>query len=153
MIQEVLSVSENLYCLINNAAFVGTSEISGWNEPFKNQSLSSWRKALEVNLISPFHLSQSFEKLLSKCEGSNIINIGSIYADMPPDWTLYRDLDMSNPAAQFIKGRAQLSYKMASINFITKIRVNSVSPEAYSESNITNLLKDIIKSSIRKNGF
>ena len=46
MIQEVLSVSENLYCLINNAAFVGTSEISGWNEPFKNQSLSSWRKAL-----------------------------------------------------------------------------------------------------------
>lgn len=129
MIQEVLSVSENLYCLINNAAFVGTSEISGWNEPFKNQSLSSWRKALEVNLISPFHLSQSFEKLLSKCEGSNIINIGSIYADMPPDWTLYRDLDMSNPAA-YGSSKAGLNYltKWLASTLSPKIRVNSVSP-------------------------
>ena len=46
MIQESFISSENLYCLINNAAFVGHLEVSGWNDHLRNQSLSSWRKAL-----------------------------------------------------------------------------------------------------------
>ena len=39
--------------LINNAAFVGDSNLEGWSEPFDEQSLSAWRRAIEVNLTAP----------------------------------------------------------------------------------------------------
>ena len=48
---------------------------------------------------------------------------------MPPDWTLYRDLDMSNPAA-YGSSKAGLNYltKWLASTLSPKIRVNSVSP-------------------------
>ena len=52
--------------LINNAAFVGDSNLEGWSEPFDEQSLSAWRRAIEVNLTAPFHLSQALSPLLSR---------------------------------------------------------------------------------------
>ena len=46
--------------LINNAAYVGTSQLKGWNTKFTKQSLETWRKAMEVNLTAPFHLIRDF---------------------------------------------------------------------------------------------
>ena len=31
--------------LVNCAAFVGTSELEGWNEPFERQSVNTWRRS------------------------------------------------------------------------------------------------------------
>ena len=53
MIQE-----EKLDILINNAAFVGTSGLDGWAVPFAEQTIETWRRAMEVNLTAVFHLCQ-----------------------------------------------------------------------------------------------
>ena len=99
VIDKLLSSLESLNCLINNAAFVGSSDLSGWSVEFERQSLSSWSSALEVNLTAPFHLSQRLSGLMRKSDGSNIINISSIYGSLGPDWSLYEDTQMANPAA------------------------------------------------------
>lgn len=118
-----------LDALVNNAAFVGTSGLQGWAVDFQHQSLDSWRRALEVNLTSVFHLSQGLAHLLGKAEIGTIVNIGSIYAKFGPDWGLYSGTSMSNPAAYAASkgGLLQLT-RWLSTTLAPKIRVNSISP-------------------------
>jgi NAD(P)-dependent dehydrogenase (short-subunit alcohol dehydrogenase family) len=115
--------------LVNNAAFVGTTEMSGWTVPFADQSLQSWRRAFEVNLTSAFHLCQGFASLLNETGKGSIINITSIYGEYGPDWSLYTDTSMSNPAAYSASkgGLLQLTRWLAT-TMAPYVRVNAISP-------------------------
>lgn len=115
--------------LINNAAFVGTSNLKGWNEKFEYQSIETWRRAIEVNLTAAFHLCQGLSGLMFKSKYASIINIGSIYGDLGPDWRLYEDEKMSNPAAYGVSkaGLLQLTRWLAT-TLAPNIRVNAISP-------------------------
>ena len=118
-----------LNCLINNAAFVGTSNLEGWAVDFEEQSLESWRRALEVNLTAPFHLSQIFSDVLKKSEDANIINIASIYGYLGPDWDLYENNDLSNVAAYSCSKAALLQLtRWLATTLAPDVRVNSISP-------------------------
>ena len=128
-INSLLKKNTLLNVVINNAAFVGTSDLEGWNTAFHDQSLSSWRKAIEVNLTAPFHLVQGLKVLLEGSSGANVINIGSIYGQLGPNWDLYEGLDMSNPAAYSASkgGLLQLTRWLAT-TLGPSIRVNAISP-------------------------
>lgn len=128
-IQEIRSDGKGLNCLINNAAFGGTTTLEGWVIPFEKQSLATWRRALEVNLTAPFHFSQAFTPELRAAKGGNIINITSIYAELGPDWRLYEGTEMGNPAAYAASkgGLAQLTRWLVT-TLAPEIRVNAISP-------------------------
>jgi NAD(P)-dependent dehydrogenase (short-subunit alcohol dehydrogenase family) len=118
-----------LSILINNAAFVGTSELPGWGTSFENQTVETWRRALEVNLTAPFHLCQALAPLLKLSLGANIINIGSIYGEYGPDWRLYDGTNMANPAAYgAAKGGLLQLTRWLSTTLAPSIRVNAISP-------------------------
>lgn len=119
----------NVDCLINNAAFVGSSNLHGWAVPFETQSLETWRRAFEVNLTAVFELSQALAKVLSLSKNGNIINISSIYGFLAPDWSLYHGTSMANPAAYSASKGAliQLS-KWLATTLAPHIRVNVISP-------------------------
>ena len=129
LINSVNDSGLELNCLINNAAFVGTSELSGWSVPLAEQSLPVWRRALEVNLTAPFHLSQALEPLMRRSKGANIINVTSIYSELGPDWSLYEGTSLGNPAAYAASkgGLAQLTRWLAT-TLAPDIRVNAISP-------------------------
>ena len=124
MIQE-----DKLDILINNAAFVGTSDLVGWAVPFAEQSIETWRRAMEVNLTAVFHLCQGMAPLLRASGQGCIINIGSIYGEFGPDWSLYEGTAMSNPAAYAASkgGLLQLTRWLAT-TLAPEIRVNAISP-------------------------
>lgn len=129
LIGEVKDLYSQLNVLINNAAFVGSSNLSGWAVPFEEQTIDTWRRALEVNLTAVFHLSQQFSPLIKKSIGGNIINIASIYGICGPDWSLYENTKMSNPAAYGAsKGGVIQLTKWLSTTLAPEIRVNSISP-------------------------
>ena len=115
--------------LINNAAFVGTSGLQGWGVPFAEQSVETWRRALEVNLTAVFHLCQGLTPLLQAPGYGCIINIGSIYGEFGPDWSLYANTSMSNPAAYGASkgGLLQLTRWLAT-TLAPRVRVNAISP-------------------------
>jgi len=129
MIAAVKDDVDGLDMLINNAAFVGTSGLSGWVEPFEQQTLDAWRRAIEVNLTSAFHLSQAFSSLLTVRGHGAIINIGSIYGELGPDWSLYEGTTMGNPAAYGASkaGLFQLTRWLA-CTLAPEVRVNAISP-------------------------
>jgi NAD(P)-dependent dehydrogenase (short-subunit alcohol dehydrogenase family) len=120
---------DGLNILINNAAFVGTSQLKGWAVQFDEQTVETWRRALEVNLTAVFDLCKGLTCLLENSNGANIINIASIYGEYGPDWGLYEGTTMSNPAAYGASkgGLIQLT-RWLSTTLAPQIRVNSISP-------------------------
>jgi NAD(P)-dependent dehydrogenase (short-subunit alcohol dehydrogenase family) len=129
LIKSVLAGGAGLDILINNAAFVGSAELGGWSVPFENQSLETWRRALEVNLSATFHLSQRLAPALCASAGGSIINIASIYGEYGPDWSLYKGTGMANPAAYAASkgGLIQLTRWLAT-TMGPDVRVNAISP-------------------------
>lgn len=115
--------------LINNAAFVGTTNLNGWSTEFESQSVDTWERALKVNLTTPFELIQVLYRNLKLSGCASIINIGSIYGELGPDWDLYEGTNMGNPAAYSASkgGLLQLTRWLAT-TLAPEIRVNSISP-------------------------
>ena len=121
--------SSNLNVLINNAAFVGESDLPGWTTKFEDQSIETWSRAIEVNLTAAFDLSKGFAKILGSQGNGSIINIGSIYGIVGPVLSLYEGTAMGNPAAYSASkgGLLQLT-RWLSTTVAPNIRVNSISP-------------------------
>lgn len=115
--------------LINNAAFVGTSNLTGWGVPFEQQETETWRRALEVNLTAVFDLTQSCAPFLKQSGHGSIINVASIYGIVGPDPRLYEGLPMFNPAAYAAsKGGVVQFTKWCSTVLAPEIRVNAITP-------------------------
>ena len=120
---------KGLNILINNAAFVGTSDLQGWAVPFEEQTVETWRRALEVNLTAIFDLCQGLTPLLRVAEGASIINIASIYGLCGPDWSLYEGTSMSNPAAYGASKGGLIQFtRWLATTIAPSVRVNAVSP-------------------------
>lgn len=115
--------------VINNAAFVGASGLQGWVTDFANQTVETWRRAIEVNLTAPFSIVQSCLPLLQNSSQPSVINIGSIYGVLGPDMSLYEGTNMGNPAAYAASkgGLTQLTRWLATV-LGPNIRVNTISP-------------------------
>jgi NAD(P)-dependent dehydrogenase (short-subunit alcohol dehydrogenase family) len=120
---------QELNILINNAAFVGTSDLQGWGVPFEEQTVDTWRRALEVNLTAIFDLCQGLTPLLKAAEGASIINIASIYGLYGPDWGLYKGTNMSNPAGYGASKGGLLQFtRWLATSIAPNVRVNAISP-------------------------
>lgn len=126
--EKVLSHFDRIDILVNCAALVGTSMLDGWVTSFSEQSVDTWRKALEINLTVPFILTQAcYDALKIKGHGS-VINICSIYGIVGPDMRLYDQTKMGNPAAYAASkgGLLQLTRWLSAV-MAPEVRVNSIS--------------------------
>lgn len=122
-------VQGGLSVLVNNAAFVGTTGLRGWTESFAEQSVETWRRALEVNLTAGFHLCQLFAPALTVGKGGSVINIASIYGQLAPDWALYEDTAMANPAAYGASKGGLIQFtRWLSTTLAPQVRVNAIAP-------------------------
>jgi NAD(P)-dependent dehydrogenase (short-subunit alcohol dehydrogenase family) len=115
--------------LINCAAFVGTTNLEGWVVPFKDQSVDTWRKAMEVNLTAVFTLTQAATPLLKASGHGSIINVSSIYGVCAPDLRLYEGTGMGSPAAYAASKGGLLQFtRWCSTVLAPDIRVNAITP-------------------------
>ena len=128
--------------LVNNAAFVGTSSLQGWGVKFEKQLTSTWRRALDLNLTAPFTLVRECLPMLKAHGKGSIINIGSIYGVLGPDWGLYEGTEMGNPAAYAASkgGLIQLTRWLAT-TCAPDVRVNSICPGGIFRNQNENFLK------------
>lgn len=129
LMDSIKADGQGLSILVNNAAFVGTSGLTGWAVPFEQQSVETWRRALEVNLTAIFDFCQGLAPVLKQSPGANIVNIASMYGMLGPDWRLYEDTNMSNPAAYAAsKGGVIQLTRWLSTTLAPAVRVNAISP-------------------------
>lgn len=133
---------QSIDIIINNAAFIGASNLKNWSTNFENQSIETWNRAIEVNLTSVFHICQGLLPLLKKSKNPSIVNIGSMHGFLAPEWSLYKDTNMSNPAAYSVSkaGIIHLT-KWLATTLAPKIRVNCISPGGIYRSQPKKFLK------------
>lgn len=128
-VQTVLQKEGGLDILIHLAAFVGTSDFSGWGVPFAQQSVVAWDAALRVNLTAAFIMAQEAQPALDRSGKGTIILVSSIYGLVGPDMALYDGISMENPVGYGASkgGLLQLTRYLATI-LAPKIRVNAITP-------------------------
>jgi len=129
LIENLIKECSRIDVLINNAAFVGSASLEGWSVDLMSQSLDTWRRAMEVNLTAAFHLSQGLMPTLKENGTGSIINIGSIYGELGPDWSLYEGTSIGNPAAYGVsKGALFQLTRWLACTVAPDVRVNAISP-------------------------
>lgn len=113
--------------LVNNAAFY--DDTPGWGVPFEKEGYEAWQKVMRVNLLAPFFLTQAVHPLINKSDDASIVNIGTMYSVVGPDYGLYEGTDMTNPAAYSASKGGLLSLtRWLATTLAPKVRVNMVSP-------------------------
>lgn len=115
--------------LIHCAAFVGTTQVEGWAEPFEKQAVSAWDQAIRINLTAPFVMVQQARTALQKSGHGSVILFSSTYGSVAPDMSLYADTTMANPVGYGASkgGLLQLVRYLASL-LAPAVRVNAISP-------------------------
>jgi NAD(P)-dependent dehydrogenase (short-subunit alcohol dehydrogenase family) len=129
LIKQVANSKGDLNILVNNAALVGSSDLRGWSVPFEEQSIDTWRRAIEINLTAVFDFCQGLLPLMKNATGANIVNIASIYGSYGPDWSLYKDTEMGNPAAYAASKGGLIQFtRWLATTISPAVRVNAISP-------------------------
>jgi len=129
LVTTILERNISLDILVNNAAFVGTSDLQGWVTDFEKQTTETWRRALEVNLTAQFDLSKGLAPLLKQSSGGSIVNVGSIYGKYGPDNRLYEGTGMGNAAGYAASKGGLIQYtRWLATTLSPQVRVNSISP-------------------------
>jgi NAD(P)-dependent dehydrogenase (short-subunit alcohol dehydrogenase family) len=135
-----------IHGVVNCAALVGDSNLTGWSEDFHNQSIETWRRALEVNLTSIFELIQHVEPSLANADSSSIVNISSIYSEKGPSWELYAGTPLGNPAAYGVSkaGVNQLTRWLAA-TLAPRIRVNAIAAGGINRGQQRNFIEKYLR--------
>ena len=122
----VLSKYGKIDGLVNNA-YPRTSD---WGEKFENISVDSWKNNVDMQLNSIFVFCQKVLPHMASSNSGSIVNIGSIYGSVGPDFNVYENTNLTMPAAySAIKGGViNFSKYLASYYGKNNIRVNCVSP-------------------------
>jgi NAD(P)-dependent dehydrogenase (short-subunit alcohol dehydrogenase family) len=125
-LQLVVSTFRKIDGLVNNA-YPRTAD---WGSKFENIPLDSWRNNVDWQLNSYFYITQQVVSYMEKNADSSIVNIGSMYGVVGPDFTVYDGTNMTMPAAYAaIKGGiVNLTRYLSSYLGPKQIRVNVVSP-------------------------
>lgn len=117
--------------LVHSAAFVGTTELSGWSVPFDRQSTAAWDAGMRVNLMSAFVLSQETRSALTASGHGSIIFVSSIYGLVGSDPAVYENTGMNADRVVAYSaskgGLTQMMRHLATL-FAPQIRVNAISP-------------------------
>ena len=99
LINKINSLTQNLVCLINNAAFNPKIEgnKSGFGK-FEDLNLNDWNAEVNLNLTAPVFLIKALLPLFNtkKNEYCKIINIISTYGLVSPNQSIYKDLSTKN---------------------------------------------------------
>jgi NAD(P)-dependent dehydrogenase (short-subunit alcohol dehydrogenase family) len=129
--------------LVNNA-YPRTND---WGLKFDDIDFNSWCCNVNWQMNSYFFVTQQILKHMKINSYSSIINIGSIYGIVGPDFSVYDGTDMTMPAAYAaIKGGIiNLTRYLASYLGPKKIKVNTISPGGLFDNQKTSFVENYIK--------
>ncbi|QZY54301.1 oxidoreductase [Crassaminicella profunda] len=125
-IKSIINVDKEIDIWVNNA-YPRTSD---WGLKIEKIPLDSWKQNIDMHLNGYFNCCQKIAEQMKKQENGSIINFGSIYGIVGPDFTIYEETNMTMPAAYAaIKGGIiNFTRYLASYYGAWNVRVNCISP-------------------------
>ncbi len=126
---EIITARGRVDILVNNAG------IAISNQPAENMSDETWLKVIDVNLNGVFWCCRTFGKAMLANGGGNIVNVGSMSADI---------VNRPQEQAQYNASKAgvhHLTRSLAAEWAMRNVRVNAVAP-TYIETELTKFVYD-----------
>ena len=100
-VNNVLSADGKIDIWVNNAY----PKTDDWNDSFESTSLESLKKNIDMHLIGYTACSKMALEAMKKNKQGALINIGSIYGVLGPNFSIYKNTEMTMPASySLIKG-------------------------------------------------
>ncbi|MBU2578321.1 SDR family oxidoreductase, partial [Patescibacteria group bacterium] len=126
MLNKIQQSSDKIDILVN-CAYPKTSD---WNFKFEKVIFKSWKENVNAHLGGYFLCCQKTAEIMKQQNGGSIINFGSIYGLVAPDFMIYEGRNMTMPVAySAIKGGIiALTKYIATYYAKYNIRANVVSP-------------------------
>lgn len=129
-----------IYGLVNSAY----PRNSQYGRKFENVSLESFKENLELQLSGCFNITQKISALMAQNKSGSIVNIGSIYGILGPDFSIYRETEMTMPVEySAVKGGViNLTRYLATYFGRYGVRVNCVSPGGVKDRQPDNFIEN-----------
>ncbi len=124
--EQILSKEGRIDVWVNNA-YPRTDD---WGNTFENIRTASWRKNVDMHLNGYFMCCQKVFEVMKEQRNGSIINFGSIYGVVGPDFSVYGSTEITMPAAySAIKGGIiSFTRYLAAYGGPYNVRVNAVCP-------------------------
>jgi NAD(P)-dependent dehydrogenase (short-subunit alcohol dehydrogenase family) len=125
-ITKVLSTAGTLDIWVNSAY----PKTKDWGLPFDKVSIDSWRTAIDSQLTTCSFCCREAAEAMRPSRRGSIINLGSTYGMVGPDFSIYEGTDLTMPAAYAaIKGGIiNFTRYLAAYYGKDGIRINCISP-------------------------
>lgn len=123
-----------------NSAYPRTKD---WGTKFENIKYASWKKNVDIHLNGYFLCCQQIAEQMKKQRSGSIINLGSIYGVVGPDFSIYEGTDMT-VAAEYsaIKGGIiNFTRYLATYYGKYNVRVNAICPGGIFDNQPKNFVK------------
>jgi NAD(P)-dependent dehydrogenase (short-subunit alcohol dehydrogenase family) len=110
-----------------NCAYPRTTD---WSTKFEESKYESWKKNVDMHLNGYFLCCQQIAEQMKKQKKGSIINLGSIYGIVGPDFSIYAGSNMTMPAAYAAIKGGIINFTRYLATYYAKdgIRVNAVCP-------------------------
>ncbi len=110
-----------------NASYPRTFD---WSHKIEDVSLDSWRKNIDMQMNSYCWISRLVCLMMKKNGGGSLINFGSIYGVVAPDFNVYRGTKMTTPAAYAAIKGGVINFTRYLASYFGKyhVRVNNICP-------------------------
>lgn len=94
LIDKIKSLSDNVYALVNNAAYNPKIENGTEFGSLENLTVADWNKELLLNLTSPVFLVKELLPIFNRKENDHckILNVVSTYGIVPPNQSIYENI-------------------------------------------------------------
>jgi NAD(P)-dependent dehydrogenase (short-subunit alcohol dehydrogenase family) len=122
----VFSTYGHIDGLVNNA-YPRTTD---WGAKFEDILFDSWKNNVDWQLNSYFFMIQQVAQYMRERKYGSIVNIGSVYGVVGPDFTVYDGTSMTMPAAYAAIKGGIINFTRYLCSYLgpNQIRVNVVSP-------------------------
>lgn len=126
LIDAIVDEGSRIYGWVNNA-YPRTKD---WGAKFEDIPFASWQRNVDMHLNGYFLCCQKVLEHMKAHEAGSLVNIGSIYGVLGPDFSVYEGTPMTMPAgyAAIKGGITNLGRYLASYYGPFNIRVNTLSP-------------------------
>jgi NAD(P)-dependent dehydrogenase (short-subunit alcohol dehydrogenase family) len=148
-IQNILKERKSIDVWINNA-YPRTKD---WNLLFEKIPVASWCKNIDAHLNGYCLCCQKVAEQMKKQKKGSIINLGSIYGIVGPDFSIYEGTKLTMPAAySVIKGGiVNFTKYLASYYGKNNVRVNCISPGGiYNRQSASFIKRYSVKTALKR---
>jgi NAD(P)-dependent dehydrogenase (short-subunit alcohol dehydrogenase family) len=125
LLKQVVDMAGKVDVLVNNSVL---RPMHDWSDPSRD-----FAKSMEVNATGLLIMTRAFGEQMAERGQGSIINVGSTYGTVGPDFTLYEGTDMTAPPDYFFHkgGLLQLTRYAAAKLGPRGVRVNAISPGGF----------------------